>query len=310
MGEMKTQPLVSILIISFNQEQFVGEALAGALEQDYENLEVVIADDGSTDGTTEVILKFAEKYPDRLVPLTGGPNLGITGNSNRALRACKGKYIAFQGGDDVMLPGKVKSQVEWLEVDEKRVLCGHGVEVVRPDGYVEILKTESKNCTGRGYLDFIKAGTSIFKTVSIMVRASEIPLYGFDERVPFVSDWKLWVDCLGKEGLYGCVDGIFATYRLHNNNITTTRSIDCIQDGIQIMQMLVAENNDKHAERILIRNIASRYLFLALSQVREKKMILGVKSAFKGFSLDPHNFSVSLLRIFYNKIERLFRKNG
>jgi hypothetical protein len=76
------------------------------------------------------------------------------------------------------------------------------------------------------------------------------------------------------------------------------------------MQVLIAENNDKHAKKILVRNIASRYLFLALSQVREKKMILGVQSALKGFTLDPQIFSVSFLRLFYNKIERMMRRNA
>jgi len=80
--DTNNQPLVSIHIITYNQIDFIHDTLTSALEQDYENLEVVVADDGSTDGTAEVILEYAKKYPNRLLPLVGGPNLGITGNSN------------------------------------------------------------------------------------------------------------------------------------------------------------------------------------------------------------------------------------
>ena len=128
------KPLVSILIISFNQEAFIEEALKGALEQDYENLEVVVADDGSTDRTPDIILSYADRYKGRLVAIVGKPNLGITGNSNRGLSLCKGKYIAFQGGDDVFLPGKISAQVDWMEERDSRVLCGHQVEVFYESG--------------------------------------------------------------------------------------------------------------------------------------------------------------------------------
>jgi prepilin-type N-terminal cleavage/methylation domain-containing protein len=60
----------------------------------------------AADGTARVVLDYAAKYPKRLVPLVGGPNLGITVNCNRALRVSKGKYIAWLAGDDVSFQEK------------------------------------------------------------------------------------------------------------------------------------------------------------------------------------------------------------
>src|SRR5689334_23285444 len=99
-----SRPLVSVLVVAYNQISFIADTLASAVEHDYENLQVVVADDGSTDGTTDVVLDFARRHPGRVVPLTGGPNLGITRNCNRGLTACKGEYVAFLGGDDLFLP--------------------------------------------------------------------------------------------------------------------------------------------------------------------------------------------------------------
>src|SRR5579875_3125076 len=131
---MNSYPLVSVHLISYNQKDYIGAALSSILDQDYQSFEIVAADDGSTDGTAEIILEFAEKYPGKIIPLVGGKNLGITGNCNRALEHCKGKYIAFIGGDDLFLPGKISAQVKWLEADEKRIMCGHQVEVFYEDG--------------------------------------------------------------------------------------------------------------------------------------------------------------------------------
>jgi len=220
---MKKTPLVSIHIITYNQIDFIHETLTGALEQDYENLEVVVADDGSSDGTAKVILEFAKKFPNRLVPLVGGPNLGITGNCNRGLRSCKGKYIAFQGGDDVLLPGKITAQVAWMEKDDNRVLCGHQVEEFYEDGTPSHLQ-KLWLPSGKGCKYVIEKGCP-YGGASVIVRASKVPKSGFDERFPVVSDHYFWIKCLEDGGEFGSVRGIFSRYRKHSNNISKKRDV-------------------------------------------------------------------------------------
>ena len=188
------------------------------VEQDYPNLEVVVSDDGSNDGTIEAILDCAQMYPGRVVPLVNGPHLGITGNCNRALGACRGKYIAFQGGDDIFLPGKISNQVAWFEVDERRVLCGHKCEVFdsttgRPY-YIS-----SANHIGKGASAYIKYG-NLFLPISIMVRASCIPSTGFNERIKIGSDWHFFIECLADGGTYGFIEGVYARYRRNVENIS------------------------------------------------------------------------------------------
>lgn len=214
-------PLVSVMSPTYNQKTFVQEAIESAAEQDYSNLEVIVSDDGSTDGTVDTILECARKYPGRVIPLVNQPHLGITGNFNRNLNSCKGKYIAFCAGDDVLLQGKISKQVEWMEEDEQRVLCGHDVEIFdsRTGQTIKTYSTPSRFREGCGATMFVRYGTQIL-VQSIMVRFKALPSYGFDERLPIVSDWKLWIDCLASDGLFGYIGGVYSRYRRHDHNIT------------------------------------------------------------------------------------------
>ena len=215
------QPLVSVHIITYNQKQFIHETLFGVLEQDYANIEIVVADDGSTDGTAEIILDFARQYPNKIVTLVGGPNLGITGNSNRGLRACKGKYVAFMGGDDSFLPGKISKQVAWLEAEKSRVLCYHDIDVYDSrTGKTLYLWSEKYRCRYGDARAVIRHGT-FFGATSVMVRYPQHLL--FNERIPTASDWFMWIEILEHQsGVLGYIEGVYARYRRHTHNITLT----------------------------------------------------------------------------------------
>lgn len=228
-------PLVSIAIITYNQIDFIHEAILSALNQDYENLEVVVADDGSVDGTATVIKEYAEKFPDRLVPVIGRSNIGITANSNRALKKCRGEFIALQGGDDILLPGKIAAQVKWFSKSKERVLCGHQIEVFYMDGFPTHLH-KRKMRSGRGPKWLIRNGVP-FGATSIMLRTSAIPAHGFEPRLPNVSDHHLYIEILANGSVYGYVDGIYARYRKHANNITHQKEkmIREIQNSLYII---------------------------------------------------------------------------
>lgn len=212
------KPKVSIEIVTYNQERFIAEAIESALSQDYDNLEVVVTDDASTDRTTEFVRHFAAKYPHRFIPVLNPENLGITGNSNAGLRACTGDLVAFMGGDDVLMPGKIAAQVDWFQVAPERVLCGHQVECFYEDLSRPPHPLTRNLLSGRGAEGLIRHGP--FGATSVMVRANRIPGYGFDEAVKIVSDQLLWIDVIREDGLFGFVPGTFARYRRHDMNVT------------------------------------------------------------------------------------------
>jgi glycosyltransferase involved in cell wall biosynthesis len=282
------EPLVSIHIITYNQRAFIDETLTSALGQEYENLEVIVADDGSTDGTAERIQEYARANPGRLVPITGGPNLGITGNSNRALKACRGKYIAFQGGDDILLPGKIKSQVAWLEADESRVLCTHDVDVFDSTSgrtlhyWSDLFELRH----GNGLGDILTFGhPCIGPGTAIMIRASCMPIAGFDDRLRAASDIKFFYDCLAAGGSFGFIPGVFARYRQHTQNIQRTGRQMLIADSWKILELLEAEYPRYSDYFPRVRKLL--YHSLAVWSIRDGEYAAGRKYLLSEMRLNP-----------------------
>jgi len=231
-------PKVSVMVITYNQVKFIRETIESVLQQDYPNFEYIIADDGSSDGTAEIINEYAKKHPNIIVPLTGSSNVGITANSNRGLKACTGDYIAIQGGDDVFLPEKLSRQVRWLEEDKMRVLCGHYLHTCDENSKI-IGSHVTLKVSGVGPKQWIEQGP-LYGATSVMLRSSVIPYKGFDERLPLVSDWKLYIDILIKGGLYGYLPEYLGLYRKHDNNITNTKE-PVMRDAEETFNLLEKE---------------------------------------------------------------------
>ncbi len=110
------RPLITFLLMSYNQEQFIREAVTGAFEQTYSPLEILLTDDCSTDRTFEIMNKMAATYqgPHKIVLNRNTANLGIGAHINRAMKLVKGELIVAAAGDDVSLPERTtKLYEEW-----------------------------------------------------------------------------------------------------------------------------------------------------------------------------------------------------
>jgi glycosyltransferase involved in cell wall biosynthesis len=234
-------PKVSVLVITYNQKEFIRETIESVLDQSYENIEYVIADDGSTDGTAAIIDEYASKFPGVIKAITNCPNLGITKNSNRGLALCTGEYIALQGGDDVFFTEKVKKQVAWFEQDKNRNLCGHFLHLCDEKSNI-IGNYQTQNITGKGARTWIEKGP-LFGATSVMIRSAAVPKHGFDERLPIVSDWKFYIDCLGSDKLFGFVPEFLGLYRKHDNNVTNVKE-PVMQDAETTFKLISLQTSD------------------------------------------------------------------
>ena len=95
------QPLVSVLMIAYNQEAYLAEAIESIVTQRCDfPFELIIGDDSSTDGTLRVALEFQQRYPELVRVLHGGPNIGMNANSRRVRAAARGQFLAWCEGDD------------------------------------------------------------------------------------------------------------------------------------------------------------------------------------------------------------------
>lgn len=111
-------PFVSFFIVSYNQEKYIADAVKGALSQNYPNMEIIISDDCSTDGTWSIIQETISNYSgDKNIRLNrNNHNLGIREHINKVLyELARGEIIVFAAGDDISLPNRTSVSVSFLE---------------------------------------------------------------------------------------------------------------------------------------------------------------------------------------------------
>ncbi|MEN9342193.1 MAG: hypothetical protein RIQ54_449, partial [Candidatus Parcubacteria bacterium] len=107
------QQFVSVIIPCFNGSEYIGEAVQSALNQTYKNVEVIVVDDGSTDGTGEIVKNIQKDHLN--LKYIYQENGGISSARNAGIKSALGKYIALLDSDDIFLPKKLERQVQYLQ---------------------------------------------------------------------------------------------------------------------------------------------------------------------------------------------------
>lgn len=138
MVKSNVKPLVSVIIPAYNASRFIGETIESILNQTYENIEIVIIDDNSTDDTFKIAKEYKNKNP-RISVYRNKNNLGIGANRSKGIKLSKGEYICWQDSDDIAFKDRVASQVEYLQAHKDVGVVGGFLEFMTEDG--KTLKT-------------------------------------------------------------------------------------------------------------------------------------------------------------------------
>jgi glycosyltransferase involved in cell wall biosynthesis len=261
------EPLVSIVIVSYNQADFIGLALAGCVRQrdDYPNIEIIVADDGSTDGTRNEVARWIRDHPG-LIRLVGSTvNRGIAANFNAGLEAAQGAYLAWLGGDDIMLPGKIVRQVAVLEADRAASGCYHDAEVFSwPQD--ETLGLFSRLYGGRAFtVNRVDARRMLDPRVqmlpsTLLLRRDRMPS-AFDGRFRFHNDYIYDFEMIATGGPYVRMEGVYVRYRKHARSIGRDEAVrtTVLEENLMALGLLTARF-PRYAK--YIRRRAAYYLIL------------------------------------------------
>ena len=169
------RPMVSVVMTSYNQKEQALKSLRSLLAQDYENTEIVITDDASSDDSCEAIIKlcrdFCSQYPNRfqIILSRNDENLGVTLNYEYGFNLSNGDLIVTQGGDDIAYPNRVSKIVEsWVSSGKEAKVIFHKVEPIdledRPCGY-EWWKMTLRNPIGAA-MAYSRDVVSLFPKIS------------------------------------------------------------------------------------------------------------------------------------------------
>jgi glycosyltransferase involved in cell wall biosynthesis len=223
-------PLVSVSIITYQHAAFITECLEGVLAQktDFE-FEILIGEDGSTDGTREICIEYAERFPDKIRLFLHNPDRSHPKNDVAPwmhnwlnnLQQAKGKYIAICEGDDYWTdPSKLQKQVNFLEKNSDYVICFHSINYLE-NGVIDEYPTGVPNETTT-VLDLCKG--NYIQTLSCLFRNNLFDkLPDYYRNCP-TGDYFLFL-LIAEHGKIKYLNDNMAVYRKHDGGIWSPQSM-------------------------------------------------------------------------------------
>jgi GT2 family glycosyltransferase len=215
-------PAVSVCIPVYNTERFVGDAVRSALSQTYQDFEVIIVDNASTDTTPQILASFTDP---RIRVFRNDENIGAAANFNRAVSFARGRYLKVLCADDLLYPTCLEKQVAVLDADTAGAIAMVGcARDIIDDRGKRWLRRRFPGGAGRlaGATAIgmsVRSGTNIFgEPHAILVRtAAARAAGGFDPRYSFCIDLDLWTRLLSGGDLY-VVDETLCAFRVSSNS--------------------------------------------------------------------------------------------
>lgn len=209
---------VSIVTISFNQVEFLERTIQSVLSQDYPNIEYIIVDPGSTDGSRDVVKGYECRIARALLEPDNGPADGL----NKGFSIATGEIFSFLNSDDILYPGAVSAAVKYLSNHPKvDVVSGHA-KVIGPDD--QILR--------RAYSDRMSVFRYVYSSVALIQPSTFFRRSAFNRTTGFnVSnratwDGELFFDMAKARCKFGRSNEIWSGYRLHQQSITVSGRLE------------------------------------------------------------------------------------
>ena len=207
-------PVVSVLMPVYNGERFLKEALDSIFAQTFQDFEVIIVDDGSTDNTAEIIHQYDDDA--KIVYLRNVQNSGIVATLNNGLTRVRGKYIIRMDADDIALPQRFQIQVDYMDTHPDVGVCGSSIR--RFSETYDI--TEAMGSNTSYTIAKLMFDTTI-NHPSAIIRTSILKenklRYVFD--YPHAEDYALWYEISKHASLVNLPD-VLLMYRMHGNNLS------------------------------------------------------------------------------------------
>ena len=269
-------PKVSVLMPAYNAEQYINQAIDSIISQTYTDWELIIANDGSTDNTENIILSYSDP---RIKYIKSEINKGLIYTRNLLITNSLGKYIAFLDSDDLALPNRLEQQVNFLDNNQDYGLCGTwGMMIDDKGDTVKKINLPSNNEEIKCSLLFINT----FVQSSIMIHKQILVKYPYNNDFPLAEDYELWCG-LSRSYKLKNLPVHLAKYRWHETNISKSRK--------------------KHLDS-LVKNIYKRELEYIGIEASEEELLLHAAIKDKNILNTPKKEYFNKLSIWLKKVSK------
>ena len=239
------RPLVSIIVLCYNQAGIIGRAIQSVLEQTYGNIQLVIVDDCSKDNSKEVIESWYKKYPDKIKYFIQPQNVGHPRNMNTGYRLCDGELITFCDGDDWYFPEKVEREVEFLKKHPDTDVVYSNFDFYTIDGkFIHHWATNEKEIPqGDIFLQLFSLHFPYTAHLRFEMTSKKIleDAGYYDERIPIWVDWDLRLR-LASKYKFGYCHYVGSAYAENPVGVTQTNKAETVLKFLEF----VIEKNKEH----------------------------------------------------------------
>ncbi|TKX72879.1 glycosyltransferase [Halorubrum sp. GN11_10-6_MGM] len=206
-----SNPTVSVLIGVYNEEQYIEASLQSLLDQTFEDFEIIVVDDCSTDSSVEIVRDFNDS---RIQLLENEKNIGLTKSLNRALEVAAGKYIARQDADDLSHPSRLEREVEYIKSNEDVALVGTGAYLIDGDGTIQ----QERMVLGNVSFDDLVTKNHIIHG-SVLARKDVFEAVDrYDEVFKYSQDLDMWLRIAEEYKIRNIPEPLYY-FRIHDESV-------------------------------------------------------------------------------------------
>jgi glycosyltransferase involved in cell wall biosynthesis len=224
------QPSVSIVLATYNRRDWLRLAMDSVLEQSYPNLELLVMDDGSTDGTPELLEEYSRRHPPERFRAVRHDNMGQARTLNRGYEMARGEILGYLSDDDLLVRGAVARLVAELREDPDAVAVYPGYRMIDADGKI----VDTVRPIEYSPLEAFRRHDTIIGPGGLVRREALEATGGWDPYWHWMGDLILWMR-VGLQGRVIRVEHPVASWRRHSGSITIETSVDRARQHLQLV---------------------------------------------------------------------------
>ncbi len=240
-NEKTANPEITVVMPVYNAERYIDKAIKSVLAQTYQDFEFIIIDDASTDNTSEILKRFDDP---RIRTIKNPNNLGLTKSLNKAIREAKGTYIARMDADDISIPHRLETQLNFLKKNTDHALVGSSYYQIDDTGriisLVRVLSDDNEIRAGLKKQNWFGHGSIM------MLKSAFLQCGGYDESFKYAQDYDLWLRISEKYKVANIGEPLYQ-WRSTAGNISNAR----IQEQKYFASLAVKKAEERKKARII-----------------------------------------------------------